>query len=322
MGLWDRVESRYDGALTATLGGIVDRVRARGHRLALGDGDRVDGKRCLVTGANRGLGLAIARELAARGGGLVLACRSGLEAAAAAVGAEAVHLDLGRLASVEALLEALAAGPPLDVAVLNAGIVPGEARRTPDGFDESFQVNFLANVLLARGLLERGRMAPAGRVVIVSSESHRSAPAIDWDAFGVFEPWGMRQAVEHYGASKLLLQAFAVELARRTSGVAVHSLCPGAVRTDIGREAPGWAKPALALAMRAFFKEPAEAALPVVYLACARALEGQSGVYLHATCRRDPSERACDADTGRRVWQEAERILREAGHDPGARGKR
>jgi NAD(P)-dependent dehydrogenase (short-subunit alcohol dehydrogenase family) len=320
MEVWDRLRSRYDGAVSATVGGILDRVRDRGHQLELDPGDRLDGKRCLVTGANRGLGLAIARELRARGADLVLACRSGLREVEQAVGGEGIHLDLGSLASVEEHLGRLAEGRPLDVAVLNAGIVPAEARRTADGFDESFQVNFLGNVLLARGLIERRLLAPEGRMVIVSSESHRSSPPIDWDGFGVFRPWGMREAVEQYGFSKLLLQGFTEELARRTAGrPAVHSLCPGAVRTDIGREAPGWAKPALSLAMRAFFKEPAEAAIPAVYLACARAIEGETDIYLHAMRRRDPSDAARDPETGRRLWDESARLLAEHGVAPEGR---
>lgn len=333
-----RLRPRYDGALVATIGGIVDRVRDRGRTLELDERDRLDDRSCLITGANRGLGLAIANELARRGGAVQLACRSGLEEAVGAVRQASVvpslvqgqALDLGDLASVEQLVDRLvAAEQKLDVLVLNAGIVPREARRTVDGFDESFQVNFLANVLLVRRLLEReviplraerrsgGPKAP--RIVIVSSESHRTSPLIDWQTLGTFKRWGMREAVEQYGYGKLLLQTFAEELVRKTRGrVAVHSLCPGAVRTDIGREAPPWAKPALDVTMRLFFKAPKEAALPVVYLAASRALEGKTGLYLHVNRMRDARDEARSLEHGRRLWDEAERILGEAGHALGA----
>ncbi len=326
----DRSRARYDGALAATIEGIANRIRQRGVELSLANGDRLDGRTCLVTGANRGLGLAVAHDLAKRGGRLVLACRSGLAETVDAVKKSSkrpelvtgVRLDLGDLESVEeSVLDLERGATKIDVTILNAGIVPREARRTRDGFDESFQVNFLANVLLSRRLLERGLVASSPaidlkpRIVVVSSESHRSSPDVDWAMFGSFRPWGMRQAVEQYGYGKLLLQLYTEELSRRLGEkVAVHSLCPGAVRTDIGREAPSWAKPLLGVTMRAFFQAPEHAAVPVVYLAASRAIEGETGIYLHARQRKAPSEAATDAESGRRIWDEAERLLSDAGH--------
>lgn len=316
-----------ESALGATIGGIVDRIRDRNVQLALEDRDRLDDRTVLVTGANRGLGLAIAIDVARRGATVILACRSGLadairevKRASRSEAVEGLALDLGDLASVERAAEELRdRGRSLDVAILNAGIVPREARRTKDGFDESFQVNFLANVLLVGRLLERGllRSAIGGRprVVVVSSESHRSAPPIEWSTLGEFRAWGMRDAVAQYGMGKLLLQTWTEELARRVGGdVEVHSMCPGAVRTDIGREAPGWAKPALALTMRAFFKAPEDAAVPVVYLAAAREMKGENGVYLHVKKRRHASDLARDPANGARLWERAREILSKAGH--------
>ena len=293
-------------AIGATISGIVERIRQRGHRLQLRDDDRLDGKRCLITGANRGLGLAVAHAFSERGAHVIAACRS----AAPAVSDSSVSLDLGDLDSVQQLPDAVG---DVDVLILNAGVVPREARRTRHGFDESFQVNFLGNVLLVDALANN--FADGGRIVLVGSESHRSAPPIAWSTFGEFQPWGITDAVEQYGISKLLLQTYAAELARRSAGtLQVHSLCPGAVHTDIGREAPGWAKPALELAMRAFFKAPQEAAIPVVYLACARAIDGQTGVYLHALRRRDPSPLALDRAHGARLWRRSHELLKDVGY--------
>ena len=353
MGLRDLLRPRYDGAVAATIGGIVDRIRDRAAPLALAPGERLDGRACLVTGANRGLGLAISIELAKRGAHVVMACRSGIpevmdvvrREAGGAGTVEAVRLDLGELASVERMVEELAEdGVALDAVVLNAGVVPREARRTRDGLDESFQVNFLANVLLLRRLLERGvipnrsfgapaedagdpdersaeEAARAPRVVLVSSESHRSAPPIDFARLGTFRPWTMREAVAEYGATKLLGETWACELARRTRGeVSVHTVCPGAVNTDIAREAPEWAKPALGATMRAFFKPPAVAAQPIAYLVGAREIEGQTGLYVHVTRHKERAAHAEDARTGERLWQACDRLLASAGHPLGAKG--
>lgn len=349
MGLRDLLRPRYDGTIAAIAGGIVDRLKDRGTTLALDDGDRLEGRTCLVTGANRGLGLAVATELCRRGGHVVLACRSGIPevidevrraaASARAPGTvEAMRLDLGDLDRVERFAEELAEdGARIDVAVLNAGVVPREARRTKHGLDEQVQVNFLANVLLVRRMLERSVIASralagegglAGdpddedpdrarpRIVFVSSESHRSAPRIDLAALGTFRPWGMREAVKEYGYSKLLLETWAAELSRRLPDVGVHTVCPGAVNTNIAREAPEWAKPALGATMRAFFKEPEVGAEPVVYLAASRAIERETGIYLHVKRRRERSDEARDPRNGRRLWDESERVLARIGHPP------
>jgi NAD(P)-dependent dehydrogenase (short-subunit alcohol dehydrogenase family) len=346
MGIRDLLRPRYDGAVAATIGGIVDRFRDREITLELGGNDRLDGRTCLVTGANRGLGLAIAAELARLGGHVVLACRSGIpdvmEVVRREAGnrgtVEAIQLDLGDLDAIEKTVDELAEdGVALDALVLNAGVVAREARKTRHGLDETFQVNFLSNVLFVRRLLERGvvpnrTLAQAAssderdgeratpRIVFVSSESHRTAPKLDFARLGTFRPWSMREAVAEYGYSKLLLETWAHELARRLEGdVAVHTVCPGAVRSDIGREAPAWAKPALDVTMRAFFKEPAEASIPVAYLCAARALEGETGLYYHVKKRKDRADAARDPSNGKRMWDACERLLASAGHPVRAR---
>ena len=283
---------------------------------------------------------------------MILACRSGIpevmdEVRRAAASArqpgtvEAMHRDLGDLDRVERFVDELAEdGAQIDVAILNAGVVPREARRTQHGLDEQVQVNFLANVLLVRRMLERGVIASGAyggdrgdpddvdadrarpRVVFVSSESHRSAPRLDVAALGSFHPWGMRDAVKEYGYSKLLLETWAAELSRRLPDVGVHTVCPGAVNTGIAREAPEWAKPALGATMKAFFKEPEVGAEPVVYLAASRAIERETGIYLHVKRRRDRSDEANDPRNGKRLWDESERVLARVGHAPATEGRR
>jgi len=326
---------KLDNPLTATLVGILDRARNRS--AALPAPERLDGRTLLVTGANSGIGKAVALSLARGGARLLLACRGGIPEAGQEIqrasGNQAVEMlpvDLSDLASVHRLCDALRdRGERLDAAVLNAGLMPGRSQRTRDGLELMFQVNYAANVLLTRRLLADGVIQnrafagpdsarPAGerrpRVVIVSSEAHRSARPLDPDTLGDPVAYGMLTGMAQYARTKLLLCTFATELSRRLQDdggvdVAVHAVCPGAVDTNVARDAPAWVKPVLKPLMRRFFSTPEAAAPPVVHLATASALEGRTGIYLHLTQEKEPSPEARDAEMGRRLWDASQALI-------------
>jgi NAD(P)-dependent dehydrogenase (short-subunit alcohol dehydrogenase family) len=284
----------------------------------LGPGERLDGRRVLITGASSGLGLAVAKRLAARGAQLVLACRSGFSSTLEAVGERAAmrHVDLADLRSVDRLLDRLEG--PFDRVVLNAGLVPREARRTPQGFERMFAVKYLANAALVAGLLERGLLVPAAgdppRVVAVSSESHRSVEPRSPGALGRFVPYTLTGSMKEYSQSKLLLSAWTLAMSRRyreggRPTIAFHHTCPGAVDTAIAREAPRVVRPVLGALMRAFFRSPDDAAAGVEYLCCAHALAGRSGVYLHVLTEKDAAPAVRDASYGEALLAATERLL-------------
>ncbi len=325
---------RYDSPFRAAVNGVLDLFGGHRRTGRLEDSDRIDGKSCLVTGANRGLGRAVAVELARRGGQVVMGCRSGHPQAAAEIrklsGSDRVEmafLDLADFDTIHSFCDRMkASGTTFDIVVLNAGVVPAGARRTRQGFEEMFGVNYLANFVLVNRLLEDGTIpadpaapgAAPGRVprlVFISSETHRSAGPIDFDRLGRFRAYGRRESMKHYGLVKLLLSTYAVQLSRRLRRggrifAAVHHLCPGPVNSDIAREAPGWSKPLLKLLFALFFKKPAKAAEPVVYLCCSPALEGRSGVYLHLMTEKRPSPDALKETAGRRLWKLSEELVR------------
>ena len=108
--------------------------------------------------------------------------------------------------------------------------------------------------------------------------------------------------MKRYGYTKLLLTAWAQELARRLAPkIAVHTICPGPVDSKIAREAPSWAGAMVGPVMKIFFAPPLIAAQPVVYLTCAKALDGRTGVYFHRWREKRPSELAMDEDVARRL---------------------
>lgn len=312
------------GALTAAVRGRVSRS---GSLAPVPDSRRIDGKVCLVTGANTGLGKAVAVDLARRGGRVLMACRSGhpragedVQRLAGSNSVAMLKVDLADLESVEELCDSLRDGPRIDIAVLNAGLMPRRARRTPQGFEVMFAVHFLANRLLVERLLGDGTIRPspgaaeAPRIVFVASEAHRSAGPIDFERFGAFAAYGLRDGMKYYGLSKLHLCTYAQELHRRLNPnggirVAVHSLCPGPVATGIAREAPLYLKPLIRPLMRLLFRSPEKAAIPVTYLCCAEEMGRRSGAYLHVMREKRPSPLATDRAAGARLWRESAALL-------------
>src|SRR5579864_6143511 len=115
----------------------------------------MNGKACVVTGATSGIGKAAATALARLGAQVVLVGRGRgrAEATAAQIGSVATQppvvdiADLGAMDQVRALAERLAALDRIDVLINNAGLVLGERRGTPEGFEHVFAVNHLAPFL-------------------------------------------------------------------------------------------------------------------------------------------------------------------------------
>ena len=106
-------------------------------------------------------------------------------------------------------------------------------------------------------------MGRAPRVVAVSSEMHRHVEILDIAELGERpESYGMGDAMKFYGRSKSCLNTWTFELARRFKEGRVHAICPGAVSSEIQRDAPWYIYPFVSLFMK-LFQSPNNAALPV-----------------------------------------------------------
>ena len=313
--------------------GIVDRFTQRKTLRPVPESVGIDGKVCLVTGANSGLGKAVAIDLAKRGGHVLMACRGGhpdagedVRQSSGSGTVEMLKVDLADLDSVHALCDELGRGHGrVDVAVLNAGVMPLSARRSPQGYELMFAVHFLANRLLIDRLMADCTIRPsrrpgeAPRIVFVSSEMHRTAGPIDFNDFGVFTDYGRKDGLKYYGLSKLHLCTYAQELSRRLNPegevrASVTSLCPGAIHSNLAREAPAFLKPLIYPFMRLLFQTPEKAAAPVTYACCAEDMGRRSGVYLHLMREKEVSQLAMDEAAGARLWQASEALL--ARHAP------
>ncbi|WP_223198689.1 SDR family NAD(P)-dependent oxidoreductase [Solihabitans fulvus] len=192
-------------------------------------GNRNDGTVSLVTGANRGIGLEVCRQLAALGHTVVLTARSAEAASAAAerLGVQAMRLDVTSDGDVARVADEVAKRfGRLDVLVNNAAITYDTWQRATTAdlavVREAAETNLYGPWRLTQALLPLLRASDHARIVNVSSEAGSLT--------------GMGGGTPAYTASKVALNAvtrmFAAEL--RDAGILVNSVCPGWVATDMG----------------------------------------------------------------------------------------
>jgi len=276
----------------------------------------------VVTGANSGLGLITAQELARSGRRVVMAVRNttaGAERAAQirrelpSADVEVRELDLAELASVRTFAAKLT--EPIDLLVNNAGLVVlGRRRTTADGFELHLGTNMLGHFALTGLLLDR---FTAGRVVNLSSIVHKGAH-LDLDDLQFEHDFDGSRA---YGRSKLATTIFGLELDRRlrAAGSPVISVLahPGLSRSNLTARA--WGNGRLGrfiAALGTVLTQPAErGAQPQLYAATAPDVHG--GQFFGPSGFREirggvtevrPSAEAADPAVGRALWTAAEEL--------------
>jgi NAD(P)-dependent dehydrogenase (short-subunit alcohol dehydrogenase family) len=319
-------KSNYKNPVSATWEGIRAVFAKQVKAGTLGDNERLEGKTVLVDGASSGLGFAVAMQMAQRGARVIMACRSGIPGKGEEVmritgnpDIEMVHVDYSDSRSIHELVKTVKERyAPLDIVISNAAMVPRQSRKTPQGLEEMFVVNYLSKFIMINGLIKEDCFRHTGekkpRIVFVSSESHRHPPEFNWASFGVYKDYSMNKTVEYYGYYKLLLTTFTYELSRRLHGngkepVSVFALCPGPVNSNIAREAPGVFQPVMKLVFAIFFKSPKKAAEPVLYLAISKDLEGKPYDYLFKMSRKAIDEKAADPENGKKLWKMSEELV-------------
>ena len=202
------------------------------------------GRIAVVTGANGGLGLETARQLAAKGAHVVMAVRNQKKAVAAVdeiragvpdAALEVVALDLASQASVSAAAEQIvAAHTGIDLLINNAGVMGIPEAKTVDGFEMQLGVDHLGHWSLTALLLPELLRTPGARIVTVTSTAHHMGRAIDPanpHLRGRYRPW------RAYGQAKLANFHFGLGLQREleNAGAGTASLIahPGLSNTDL-----------------------------------------------------------------------------------------
>ena len=276
----------------------------------------MQGKTCIVTGANSGVGFEAARHFVRGGAHVVLVCRNPAKAEEARTKLlplaqapiDIVLADFTRLDDVRhAANELLERYPQIHVLVNNAGLHSTVRTLTPDGYETVFAVNHLASFLLTRMLLDRMKASAPARIIQVNSQGHRfnGLKLDDWN-------WERRFYIglRSYGASKTAQLMTVWELAEQLegSGVTINAMHPGSVHSNVGTN-NGWL-------YRVFKKyiidptldDPEVSGQAIYWLAADPELEGVSGHFFNCTIDERPATHALNREVGRDVWALSEQL--------------
>jgi NAD(P)-dependent dehydrogenase (short-subunit alcohol dehydrogenase family) len=277
----------------------------------------MQGKICMVTGANSGIGKATALALAQMGATVVMVCRDrarGEEARSEIITKSrnnAVDLLLADLSSQESIQQLVERFKQrythLHVLINNAGAAFTGRRETVDGLEMTLAVNYLAPFLLTHLLLDVLKASAPARIVNVSSGSHK-AGYIKLDNLQSKNPY---RSMKVYGQAKLAVVLFTYELARRLegTGVTVNCLHPGFVATHFGQRDAGLAFRLLVKAIGSFGASPQEGAKTSISLASSPEVEGVTGKYFVKSIPRRSAAISYDESLQRQLWEQSAKLV-------------
>jgi NAD(P)-dependent dehydrogenase (short-subunit alcohol dehydrogenase family) len=314
---------RFDNPIVAALAGFKDFFSKQSLAEKLKEEDRIDHKTCLVTGANSGLGYALAVDLAKRGGNVLMAQRRELTESESRARHDsnsdhvyAKYLDLSKIDTIHDFVDKLKQqNTTLDIIILNAGVALPKARKTDSGLEEMFLVNYLSNFILLHLLFTAGLISTKNsipRIVFISSDSHQGSSHIDFEEFGRYFDYGVSKGMNYYSYYKLVLNTLAIEFSRRFNSNKVkysfNVICPGPVNTNIIKEAPWMLRVALGGIFSVIFKKPSDAAKAVLYMAISADYEKTSGEYLHMFNPKKMDPKVYLQEEGRKLWEASEKV--------------
>ncbi len=279
----------------------------------------MEGKVCLVTGANAGIGKETCFVLAEKGAEVVLTARNRQQAEQvrskiiSQTGNPNIHLITADLSSFQDVLklseEFRARFDRLDVLINNAGIFLSEYQETNDGFETQWMVNYLAHYVLTRRLLDLLKVSNYARVINVSSNAHLKGRINFEDLNG---KTGYR-GLQAYAQSKLANVLFTKELSIRqmATGVSSYALHPGVVNTGIGnKNNNSWMSWIWSLG-KPFMISPTKGAATTIYLASTANLAGHSGLYFVNSQPHPSSDLSTDSTLASRLWDVSEESVKD-----------
>ncbi len=284
----------------------------------------MQGKICLVTGSNSGIGKETALSLAKMGATVVMVVRNkerGEKAQREVVkqsGNNGVDLMTCDLSSMESIRQFAAEFKKkynrLDVLVNNAGAVYNKREVTPEGFERTFAVNYLGPFLLTHELLDMLRTSAPSRIINVSSGLAKEGK-VDLDDLQGENTTGKKK-VSHarspfYANTKLMLILYTYELARRLegSGVTANVLFPGFTATNLGKNSGSLRSSIMFKMVRPMQQSAKRGAETSIYLASSDDVKGITGKCFEKKKETSTCPASYDEDVQRRLWVKTESLL-------------
>jgi len=267
----------------------------------------MEGKICIITGANSGIGKATTIGLAKMNATVVMLCRNkerGKKAQKEIIqltGNNNVDLFICDLSSQKEIRnfvsEFKSKYQKLHVLINNAGVMISKKLLSADGIETNFAVNHLAPFLLTNLLLDTLKKSAPSRVINVGSAAHRMGK-IDFEDLQRKNKKG--RFFRLYASSKLALTLVSYELSRRLEGfdVTVNVVHPGLVNTNLGRD-PSSNSGGIA---RKFFKNPEIGAETSIFLATSPEVEGVTGKYFTNKKAKPSSKDSYNKEYAKRLW--------------------
>ncbi len=276
----------------------------------------MEGKTCLITGANTGIGLYTCLGLAQKGAEIVMCARNAVQVKEAQemiiskTGNSRIHTmiaDLRSLKEVKDLSQKfLQRFDRLDVLINNAGIFLSDYQETVDGFETQWAVNYLAPYVLTRRLLGILKQTGSSRVINVSSNGHLRG-SMDFDDLNGSKGY---DGLKAYSQSKLGNVLFTKELAKKLAGTGItcNALHPGVVRTSIGnRNNSSWIAWLWNLG-KPFMLSVKKGARTSIYLASSPEVSHISGAYFILSKPATSSAISNDPQVAAKLWTVSEEL--------------
>ena len=278
----------------------------------------MSGKTCVVTGANSGIGKETALGLARMGARVLIVCRNKQKGEAAhedicrAAGTSQIDLliaDISSQASVRALAKQISEKyQRLDVLINNAGAAVRTRTLSTDGIEMTIAGNHLGPALLTVLLVDLLKASAPARIVNVSSQAQRNARLDMSDLQFERRKYSPLAA---YGQSKLLMNAFTFELARRLEGTGVTANClhPGVVATNIFGANPALVFRLILGVMRPFMLSPQQGAEVSLYVATSPEVANVSGKYFVKCRPAESNPLSRDPKVAAEIWNWTEKMI-------------
>lgn len=271
-------------------------------------------KICVITGANSGLGYWTTMALAEKGAHIFMLCRSAEKGENARLnimlktGNENLHLilvDLSSLSSIRQAVQKISAMTNrVDVLINNAALVSSERILTEDGIEMQFAVNHIAPFYLTHLLLQMFRDASDGRIVNVSSTTHRRAK-MHFDDVNLSENYYILRA---YNQSKLANVFFSYALNRKISAnhiknLSVYCVDPGHNDTPIGLKRTNGLHAFVWWLRGKMGSSPEHGATCQIYVSSEDQVKGMSGKYWRNSKPVASSKYSYNEVDAEKLWQ-------------------